>query len=143
MSFTDDGPATETLRSGVYPQTRGPNAPATLSLTTNRGDVTLDWTPPTDTGSSAITKYQYRVSDDGGNTWSPDFTDVPDQNSDSDQADERSLTISSLTLGTEHTIEVRAHNAGAPGAPASGTVTPATTPGRPQNVNATAGEQGR
>ena len=141
VSFTDDGPATETLRSGVYPQTRGPNAPATLSLTTNRGDVTLDWTPPTDTGSSAITRYQYRVSDDGGNTWSPDFTDVPDQNSDSDQADERSYTISSLTLGTEHTIEVRAHNAGAPGASASRTVTPATTPGRPRNVNATAGDE--
>ena len=141
VSFTDDGSASETLRSGVYPATRGPSAPETLSLSNDRGDVTLTWTPPTDTGSSAITRYQYRVSDDGGNTWSPDFTDVPDQNSDSDQADERSYTISSLTVGTEHTIEVRAHNATRPGASVSRTVTPATTPGRPQSVNATAGDQ--
>ena len=141
VTFTDDGSTSETLRSGVYPQTRGPNAPATLSLSNDRGDVTLDWTPPTDTGSSPITKYQYRVSDDGGSTWSPDFTDVPDQNSDSDQADERSYTISSLTLGTEHTIEVRAHNAGAPGAPASGTVTPATTPRQPQNIDTVYGDK--
>ena len=141
VSFTDDGSASETLRSAIFPSSRAPSAPETLSLTTNRGDVTLDWTPPTDTGSSAITKYQYRVSNDGGSTWSPDFTDVPDQNSDSDQADERSYTISSLTLGTEHTIEVRAHNATRPGASVSRTVTPATTPGRPQHVNATAGNQ--
>ncbi len=141
VSFTDDGSASETLRSAIFPSSRAPSAPETLSLTTNRGDVTLDWTPPTDTGSSAITKYQYRVSNDGGSTWSPDFTDVPDQNSDSDQADERSYTISSLTLGTEHTIEVRAHNATRPGASGSRTVTPATTPGRPQHVNATAGNQ--
>ena len=141
VTFTDDGSASETLRSAIFPSSRAPSAPETLSLSNDRGDVTLDWTPPTDTGSSPITRYQYRVSDDGGNTWSPDFTDVPDQNSDGDQADERSYTISSLTLGTEHTIEVRAHNATRPGALASRTITPATTPRRPQSVNATAGDQ--
>ena len=141
VTFTDDGGASETLRSDFYPTTKAPTAPDTLTLSNNRGDVTLSWTPPTDSGSGAIAKYQYRVSDDGGTTWSPDFTDVPDQNGDSDQADERSRTISGLTHGTEHTIEVRAHNATRGGAPASGTVTPATTPGRPRSVNATAGDQ--
>ena len=141
VAFTDDGGASETLRSATYPTTQAPTAPDTLTLTNQRGDVTLTWAPPTDPGSSAITKYQHRISSDGGSTWSPDFTDVPDQNSDSDQADERTYTISSLTLGTEHTIEVRAHNATRGGAAARGTVTPATTPGRPRNFNATAGDQ--
>ena len=141
VTFTDDGGASETLRSDFYPTTKAPTAPDTLTLSNNRGDVTLSWTPPIDSGSGVITKYQYRVSDDGGNTWSPDFTDVPDQDSDSDQADERSRTISGLTLGTEHIIEVRAHNATRSGAAARGTVTPATTPGRPQSLDATAGDQ--
>ena len=141
VTFTDDGGATETLRSDFYPTTKAPTAPDTLTLTNQRGKVTLTWTPPTDPGSSDITKYQHRISSDGGSTWSPDFTDVPDQDSDSDQADERTYTISSLTLGTEHTIEVRAHNATRSGAAARGTVTPATTPGRPRNFKATAGDQ--
>ena len=45
VSFTDDGSASETLRSAIFPSSRAPSAPETLSLTTNRGDVTLDWTP--------------------------------------------------------------------------------------------------
>ena len=86
-------------------------------------------------------KYQYRVSDDGGSSWSPDFTDVPDQDSDSDQADERRVTITSLTIGTEYTLEVRAHNATRIGLPVRGTIIAATTPDRPGNLTATPGDQ--
>ena len=56
VTFTDDGSTTETLRSSVYPTTLAPTAPESLTLTTSRGDITLEWTPPEATGSSPITK---------------------------------------------------------------------------------------
>lgn len=51
--------------------TYGPAAPAGLTATPGGGQVSLAWADPLD---STITKYQYRVSADGGTTWSPDWT---------------------------------------------------------------------
>ena len=105
--------------------TTTPGAPASLTATPGDTQVTLTWTPPASDGGAAITKYQYRVSDDGGTTWNPDWTDVPDgSDSGSDQADERSVTVTNLTNETEHTFQVRAVNSEGNGAPAQATATP-------------------
>jgi hypothetical protein len=74
-------------------------------------EVTLSWTVPGSDGGSAVTEYQYRVSDDAGSTWSPDWTDVPDgSDSGADRSDERSYTVTGLDNGVLHTFEVRAVN---------------------------------
>ena len=57
---------------------RAPFAPETLTATRGDTEVDLRWTPPASDGGAAIIKYQYRVSADGGTTWNPDWTDVPD-----------------------------------------------------------------
>ena len=55
-----------------------PGAPASLNVTPGDTQVTLTWTAPGSDGGSAITGYEYRVSADGGTTWSPDdWTNVP------------------------------------------------------------------
>ena len=108
---------------GVLAET--PAAPASLAATPGDTQVTLTWTAPASDGGHAITKYQYRVSTDGGSTWSPDWTDVPDSNSDSDQADERSVTITTLINGTLYTFQVRAVNSEGSGIEAEDTATPA------------------
>ena len=82
VSFTDDQGGSETLSSAkteaVAARPTVPARPASFAATAVDGGVALSWTPPADTGGSPITKYQYRVSNDGGTTWDPDWTDVPD-----------------------------------------------------------------
>ena len=93
---------------------------------------------------AAITKYQYRVSVDGGSNWAPDWTDVPDgSDTGTDQADERSLTITSLTNGTLHTFQVRAVNSEGNGDLREATATPAagpSAPDAPASLTATPGD---
>ena len=120
-----------------------PGAPASLTATPGNAQATLTWTAPVSDGGAAITKYQYRVSADGGSTWSPDWTDVPDSNSDSDQADERTLTVTGLANGTLHTFQVRAVNSEGSGGEVEATATPAATttaPGAPASLTATPGD---
>ena len=96
---------------------------------------------PGSDGGSAVTEYQYRVSDDAGSTWSPDWTGVPDgSDSGSDRSDETSFTVTGLDNGVEHTFEVRAVSVVGDGATASATSTPVTVPGAPASLNATAGD---
>ena len=54
-----------------------PAAPANLRGTSGPDffEVTLTWNNP---GDSSITKYQFRISSDGGSTWNPDWRDIPD-----------------------------------------------------------------
>jgi titin len=104
-------------------------------------EVTLSWTVPGSDGGSAVTEYQYRVSDDAGSTWSPDWTDVPDgSDSGADRSDERSYTVTGLDNGVLHTFEVRAVNVVGEGAPASATSTPMTTPTLPLSLDVIAGD---
>ena len=118
-----------------------PGAPASLNATAGDTQVTLDWTVPASNGGSAVTGYQYRVSDDGGSTWSPDWTNVPDgSDAGTDRSDERSYTVTALDNGVEHTFEVRAVNVVGDGPPVSATDTPVTVPGPPASLNATAGD---
>ena len=118
-----------------------PEAPASLMATAGDTQVSLDWTAPASDGGSRATGYEYRVSVDGGSTWSPDWTNVPDgSDSGTDRSDERSYTVTGLDNGVEHTFEVRAVNVVGEGAPASATSTPVTVPGAPASLNATAGD---
>ena len=120
-----------------------PDAPVLLTATPGNTQVALAWTAPASDGGDPITKYQYRVSADGGSTWSPDWTDVPDSNSDSDQGDERTVTVTGLANGTLHTFQVRAVNSIGDGGEAMATATPATgpaPPGAPATLTATPGD---
>ena len=121
-----------------------PGAPASLNATAGDTQVTLSWTAPGSDGGSAVTEYQYRVSDDAGSTWSPDWTDVPDgSDTGADRSDERSYTVTGLDNGVLHTFEVRAVNAVGAGGVAEATSTPATpvtVPGVPASLMATAGD---
>ena len=147
------GNAVEALVAHAVPNV--PGAPASVEATAGDTQVTLSWTAPGSDGGSAVTEYQYRVSDDagstwtestvdGGSTWSPNWTDVPDgSDTGADRSDERSYTVTGLDNGVEHTFEVRAVNAVGAGGVAEATSTPATpvaVPGAPASLMATAGD---
>ena len=51
-----------------------PGAPGSLAAIPGNGQVGLGWAPPSVTGGAAIVGYEYRVSPDGGNNWSPDWS---------------------------------------------------------------------
>ena len=111
-----DGPwSTEASETPFSP----PGAPGGLNAQATYRQVELSWTDP---NNSDIEGYQYRVSDDGGNTWDPDWTEI-----DGSGASTTSLTLSGLDHRTEYTIGVRAVDARASGEAASVTATPAAT----------------
>ena len=123
----EDTTSTKTYQVTVTRSAAAPDAPASLTASPGNAEATLTWTEPASDGGAAITKYQYRVSVDGGSTWSPDWTDVPDgSDTGTDQADERTVTVTSLTNGTLHTFQVRAVNSEGSGIEAEDTATPAT-----------------
>ena len=111
------------------PASTGPAAPASLTATGGSAGATLVWTAPASDGGSAITHYQYRQSADGGETWSPDWTDIPDGSDvGASAADETSLTVSSVTNNTTYTYDVRAVNGVGEGQAATDAATPMLYP---------------
>ena len=139
----EDTTTTKTYQVTITRAAAAPDAPASLTASPGNAEATLTWTEPASDGGAAITKYQYRVSADGGSTWSPDWTDVPDSDSDSDQADERTVTVTSLSNGTEYTFQVRAVNSEGGGSEAQDTATPASgpsAPDAPESLTATRGD---
>ena len=88
-------------RSGrARTQTEPAQAPAGFTATAGIRKVDLAWTAADST--VAVEAYQYRLSTDGGGTWSPEWTDIPD----SDGSTTRH-TVSRLPDGTAHTVELR------------------------------------
>ena len=96
-----------------------PGAPGGLDAQASYRQVELSWNDPS---NSDIDSYQYRVSDDGGNTWDPDWTEI--EGSDDSTT---GLTLSDLNHRKEYTFGVRAVVQGTAGAAASDTATPAAT----------------
>ncbi len=86
-----------------------PSAPGNLQVTPGHGEVTLDWVTAADNGS-ALTRYDYRQSTDGGTTWDPDWKEIPLPDNTA-AADLEEHTVERLTDGQEYTFEVRAVNA--------------------------------
>ncbi len=111
------------------PSTSAPGAPGNLRTTPGDGRVTLAWTAPGSDGGAAIEKYRYRVSADGGSSWDPDWTDVPDgPDAGGSAADETTFTVSGLSNGTEYVFQLRAVNSVGEGRAASATGTPVRAP---------------
>ena len=111
------------------PSTSAPGAPRDLGTAPGDGRVTLAWTAPGNDGGAAIEKYRYRVSADGGSSWDPDWTDVPDGADTGDgAADETTFTVSGLINGTEYVFELRAVNSVGEGPAASAADTPVRAP---------------
>ena len=81
-------------------QTEPAQAPAGFTATAGIRKVDLAWTAADST--VAVEAYQYRLSTDGGDNWSPDWTDIPD----SDGSTTRH-TVSRLPNGTAYTVELR------------------------------------
>ena len=67
-----------------------------------------------------VSYFEYRLSADGGVTWSTDWTPIPD--SATGEANDGSYTIEGLTDGTRYTVEVRGVNVDGPGPAKSITV---------------------
>ena len=111
-----------------------PVAPANFEAAPANRQVTLNWDDPRD---NSIAKYQYRVSADGGTSWTPNWTDVP-----SSGAGTTTHTLTPLDNGTEYTFEVRAVNPTGEGAVSSDTATPNPRPAAPANFNAASRDAG-
>ena len=92
-----------------------PPALTGLTATPGNGRVSLSWTDP---GDSTITKYQIRISADGGTNWSA-WTDISGSG-----ATTTSHSVTGLTSGTSYTFELRAVAGSANGASASASATP-------------------
>ena len=95
-----------------------PGFPRNLDADPDDRRVTLSWLPPSDTGSAAITGYEYRYAeagDDYPETW----------NTVAGGAGARSAIVSPLTNGTEYKFEVRAVNDHGGGDAAEALATPA------------------
>ena len=107
-----------------------PGAPAVFTATAGNGKVDLSWGAPVSDGGASITKYRYRYSTGATVAASATWADVPDgSDSGSSAADERSVTVSSLTNTTQYAFEVLAVNSVGEGAAAGpATATPTTTP---------------
>ena len=86
-----------------------PMWPNKLTATRGNGAATLDWGGPVGDGNSAITRYEYRYKTTGNypSTWTQ-VADGPD--ADTSAANERRVTVSGLTNGTEYSFELRAVN---------------------------------
>ena len=107
-----------------------PGAPAVFTATAGNGKVDLSWAAPVSDDGAAITKYRYRYSTGATVSANATWADVPDgSDSGSSAADERSVTVSSLTNTTQYAFEVLAVNSVGEGAAAGpATATPTTTP---------------
>ena len=113
-----------------------PGPPERFTATARNTAVRLSWTAPGIDGGTPITKYQYRVSADGGTSWNPDWTDVADGgDSGSNAGDETGVTVASLTNGTLYTFQLRAVNSVGTGAAA--TDMPTATPTLISNLDET------
>ena len=98
------GPGAESAQATASPTTSPPPAaPVNLRAAAETDQVTLSWTTPPDAGGSPIKRYEYRQSTDGGFTWNPDWSAVPDSGPTT-----TSHAVMGLEPGTPYTFGVHA-----------------------------------
>lgn len=102
-----------------------PTAPTSVTASAGNSSATVTWNPSTADACNPITSYLVTASP-GGRTATTSGT---------------SVAVTGLTNGSTYTFTVRANNASGsgPSSAASNAVQPATVPGSPLNVTATAG----
>lgn len=112
-----------------------PGAPGNVEGTTGDGQITVRWTAPADDGGFPITIYTVAYKGttsscpaDLDSTWTLRTTS------------NTSISIEGLSNGTAYRLCVKATNSVGDGDWNSTIATPATTPGAPGNVEATAGD---
>jgi hypothetical protein len=120
------GPSPASDPSNSVPPAPVPDKPAGVTATRGNGSALVSWTAPPDNGS-AITGYTVTASD---GTHTCTWTSGP-----------LSCAVSGLTNGTAYTFTATATNGvgTGPASDPSNGVTPATVPGKPTGVTATAG----
>ncbi|MYF28971.1 MAG: hypothetical protein F4169_08920, partial [Gammaproteobacteria bacterium] len=116
VRFTDGLGTAEARTSAPWPSqgtvratASAPGAVRSLVATAGDGQVVLTWEAPADDGGRDIVKYRYSYNA-GATATSSTWTDVPDADGDGDAGDERSVTVSGLTNGTQYAFRVRAQS---------------------------------
>ena len=102
-----------------------PGAPRGFTAAPDNARVTLSWSAPASDGGAPITTYRYRHETRTMSLSGAAWTEVPDSDADGDGADEREVTVTGLTNGTEYPFEVQALNSAGGGAAARTRATPA------------------
>ena len=92
-----------------------PDQPTGIAIAVSANRVTLSWADPAD---SSITGYQYRQSDDGGDTWSPDWTAIPASGTTT-----TGHTVTGLSSEIAYVFQVRANNGHGGGPPSKAAMT--------------------
>ncbi len=111
-------------------------APTAFMLTAGNTTITATWAAPTDTGDSAIIRYELQHREVGTSTWEATVSIAVYANHT------YTHLIPNLTNGTEYEVRVYAVNTEGNGNPATGTATPeipATVPSAPNAPTLTAG----
>ncbi|MCQ3815050.1 MAG: fibronectin type III domain-containing protein, partial [Acidimicrobiia bacterium] len=111
-----------------------PGAPRDVSAVPADGSLVVSWVPPGSDGGAAVSGYliQHR-EDTQGAAWSTPAAEAA--------ATARTFTVSSLTGGKTYQVRVAAKNSAGTGAYVTVTAAVVNTPGAPQNLAATAGDQ--
>ena len=108
------------------------DAPSGFTATAGIRKVDLAWTAAAST--VGVEAYQYRLSTDGGDTWSPEWTDIPGSNSSTTRH-----TVSRLANRTAYTVELRIRAGTTHSNAASGSATTPDVPSAPV-LSATPGD---
>ncbi|MDE0335736.1 MAG: fibronectin type III domain-containing protein [Defluviicoccus sp.] len=112
------------------PEGTVPSAPRDVVATAEDGGVVLKWSPPADSGSSIVTRYEMRGAAGAS---------VPESTPWISTGTRRSGALRQLTNGTLYTFEVRAVNKNGGGPAAEVQATPGLAPSAPRNLEATPG----
>ncbi len=108
-----------------------PNAPAVPTLTVGNTQLTATWSAPTDTGGSAITRYELQYRKGSSGAWTLISSGIGTRTNH---------TITGLTNGDSYEVQVRAVNAqGTSPWSSSASATPATVPVAPADPTLTEG----
>ena len=127
---------TDAVANKVYSYNMPLVPPANLQPAIGDRRITVTWDNPQ---RSAITGYQYRVSNNDGDSWNPDWTTMPGSN-----ARTTTFTVRNLANNFEHVIEVRAlegANTSEAARFAATPMGPPSVPLMPENLDTVAGDQ--